>query len=196
MRQLPMTGSSGFHGASVEADHARPAPRLRLLRARRGDSGATPDLRTNGRRRRVSATDRLLDGSAIGLSGLCLAHCLLLPVAAALLPVLGAWADAEWVHGLFVVVAAPLSGLALLTGAKGQRRPRLVLALAASGLVLLLSGAFMAATRDAETMMTVAGSLCLAGAHIANWRRRARANGARCVAAHHCGARPFPTGDL
>jgi len=144
----------------------------------------------------VSTTDRLLDGSAIGLSGLCLAHCLLLPIAAAVLPVLGAWVDAEWVHGLFVLVAAPLSGLALLTGAKGQRRPRLVLGLAACGLALLLSGAFMAATKDAETMMTVAGSFCLASAHIANWRHRARQNGARCVADHHCETRPFPTGDL
>ncbi|WP_397404697.1 MerC domain-containing protein [Phenylobacterium sp.] len=144
----------------------------------------------------MSTTDRLLDGSAIGLSGLCLAHCLLLPVAAALLPVLGAWAEAEWVHGLFVVVAVPLSGLAMLPRANRQRRSGAVLCLAVCGLTLLLSGAFIAATEEAETTMTVAGSLCLAGAHLWNWLRRARAAEAGCAAGHRDGARPSPTGDL
>lgn len=120
----------------------------------------------------MSPAGHLLDGSAIGLSGLCLAHCLLLPLAAALLPALGAWADIEWVHALFVLIAAPLSGLALLAGPKSGARRAPLLGLAAGGLVLLGLGAFLADGEATETGLTVAGSLGLAAAHIWNWRRR------------------------
>jgi len=115
---------------------------------------------------------RLLDGSAIGLSTLCLIHCLALPVAAALLPMLGAWAEAEWLHILFVAVAAPLSALALLQGAHGRRAPASLMGLAAIGVGLLAFGAFAAPSEAMETTLTVAGSLCLASAHIWNWLRR------------------------
>lgn len=143
----------------------------------------------------MSPAGRLLDGSAIGLSGLCLAHCLLLPLAAAMLPVLGAWADTEWVHGLFVLIAAPLSGLALLTRWKGDPGLAPVLGLAASGLVLLVLGAFVAEGKAAETGLTVAGSLCLASAHYWNWRRRTAHLGARPAATGGDGARLCLKGD-
>lgn len=143
----------------------------------------------------MNPAGRLLDGSAIGLSGLCLAHCLLLPLAASLLPVLGAWADTEWVHALFVLIAAPLSGLALIARSKGVRQLGRVLGLAASGLVLLLLGAFVAEGKAAETGVTVVGSLCLATAHYWNWRRRTPRLSARPAATGGDGARPCPTGD-
>jgi hypothetical protein len=63
--------------------------------------------------------DATLDASAIGLSGLCLAHCLLLPVAAALLPALAVAAEAEWLHLAFAASALPIAGLAL---ARAHRR--------------------------------------------------------------------------
>ena len=44
-----------------------------------------------------------VDGFAISLSGLCLVHCLVLPVVSAGLPIVGAWAEAEWLHKAFVV---------------------------------------------------------------------------------------------
>ncbi|WP_397423195.1 MerC domain-containing protein [Phenylobacterium sp.] len=125
----------------------------------------------------MSAADRVLDGSAIGLSGLCVAHCLALPVAAALLPVLGAWAEAEWVHVLFVLIVAPLSGLALLRPSPHARRSIRVLALAAIGITLLAAGAFVAGSKAVETAVTVVGSLCLASAHMWNWYRRASISG-------------------
>ena len=55
----------------------------------------------------------VLDTSAITLSGLCVIHCLALPVMAAFLPVAGVWAEAEWVHKVFVLFAVPVSGLAI-----------------------------------------------------------------------------------
>lgn len=110
---------------------------------------------------------RTLDGWAISLSGLCLAHCLLLPAAAAALPLLGAWTRSELVHLLFALVAAPLSGLALLGG---ERKPVLLLALAGSGVMLLAAGVFTP-WPWAHTPVTVLGSLLLVAAHIWNWRR-------------------------
>jgi hypothetical protein len=116
-----------------------------------------------------SALVRILDASAVGLSGLCLAHCLALPVAAAFLPVLGAWAEAEWVHLTFLAAAVPIS-IAALVRSGGWRAPS-VLGLALAGIGLLTSGALLATTERAEVAMTVAGGLALATAHGLNWRR-------------------------
>ncbi|MDP1874908.1 MerC domain-containing protein [Phenylobacterium sp.] len=113
------------------------------------------------------STPHLLDGSAIGLSGLCLIHCLALPVAAAFAPLLGVWSEAEWVHLTLVLLAAPLSAGALLL--TRPRRP-LAIALAATGLALMATAL---SYPDAETLMTVAGGLTLAGGHLVNWRGRA-----------------------
>lgn len=101
---------------------------------------------------------------AIGLSGLCMAHCLALPLAAALLPVAGAWAEAEWVHWAFALTALPISAWSL------TRRPRLApIALGTLGLGLLFAGAAEFPSHDTETMVTVTGSLLLAVAHGLNW---------------------------
>ena len=114
------------------------------------------------------------DTFAIGLSGLCLAHCLALPVLASLLPIAGAWADAAWVHWLLVVVAAPVSlGTFLLPG----RRARLFIGLAVLGLALLVSGAAEFPTHELETPLSLIGGLTLAAAHFLNWRRRPRCHG-------------------
>lgn len=110
---------------------------------------------------------RLLDGSAIGLSGLCLLHCLALPVAAGFAPLLGVWSEAEWVHLAFVALAAPISAGALVLAR--PRRPAAI-ALAATGLGLLIAALFF---HEAETLMTVAGGLTLATGHLVNWRGRA-----------------------
>ena len=117
-----------------------------------------------------AATARLLDGWAMGLSGLCLAHCLVLPVAAALLPVLGAWARAEWVHLVFVAIAAPMAAIALLRPSQGRAPPPGLVALGVLGVAGLAAGAF--GPLSTETWLTVAGSLCLVSAHLWNIRRR------------------------
>lgn len=122
-----------------------------------------------------AAPSSLLDASAVSLSGLCLAHCLALPLVAASSPLLATWAEAEWIHAGAVAVAAPLSALALWR--RGQRRR--VLALSTLGLLLLTVGAFHWPSAQLETPITVAGSLLLAAAHVLNWRRR-----------HGCAATP------
>ena len=115
-----------------------------------------------------TASSSLLDASAVSLSGLCLAHCLALPLVAASSPLLATWAEAEWVHTAAVAVAAPLSALALWR--RGQSGPILILSLI--GLALLALGAAHWPSHSLETPITVCGSLFLAGAHLLNWRRR------------------------
>lgn len=117
------------------------------------------------------APARTGDAVAISLSGLCLAHCLALPLAAGFLPLLGAWAEAEWVHWGFVALAAPVS-LWTLTRPQAKPLSAVIVGLAALGLGLLVAGAAGYPVHDWETALTVAGGLSLAAAHLINWRRQ------------------------
>jgi hypothetical protein len=120
----------------------------------------------------VATTMRMkgFDSLAISLSGLCLVHCLVLPMLALSLPFLGVFADAEWIHWLFVALAAPVSMLALAGGS--SRRSWGLLTTALIGLGLLVAGAAGWPDHDWETGLTVAGGVVLASVHLINWRRR------------------------
>lgn len=111
-----------------------------------------------------------LDISAITLSGLCLVHCLLLPLIVAILPMAGVLAENEWIHKAFVVTALPISGLLILRG-KCTHGRMVFLALAISGLSLLIAGAFAEQLEAYETPITVLGALLLACAHLWRWTR-------------------------
>ena len=115
------------------------------------------------------ATAAAIDASAITLSGLCLIHCLVLPLAVAFLPLAGVVAEAEWVHQLFVAAAIPLSGWAILRSQHMQGRAVFIL-LAVAGIALLAAAAFVESLHDLETPLTVIGALLLASAHIWRWR--------------------------
>jgi hypothetical protein len=122
----------------------------------------------------MKTTATLLDASAIALSSLCLLHCLALPLLAAALPLMGVWAEAEWVHILFVAIAVPTTGFALWRAHRQHPLPALALLSAGTGLLLLLAGAVGWPSHEAETPMTVVGSLLLAVTHLWNARRRHR----------------------
>ena len=114
------------------------------------------------------------DRAAVGASALCLVHCAGLPLLLAALPSLSRLiAVPESFHIWILGFAVPTSAVALLTGRRrhGAHYPLIVgcigLALLAVGALLLLGGPY-------ETPVTMAGSLCLAFAHIANWRLRHR----------------------
>lgn len=119
-------------------------------------------------------TNAFFDASAIALSTLCLIHCLALPLLAAALPLLGVWAEEEWVHIAFVAVAMPLTGYALWRTHRRRGLPVSLRALAALGLAGLLAGALGWPREEWETPITVAGSLMLASAHLWNWFRQHR----------------------
>ncbi|WP_434212742.1 MerC domain-containing protein [[Pseudomonas] boreopolis] len=115
----------------------------------------------------------VFDASAMTLSGLCLLHCLALPLLASLLPLFGAWSEAEWVHMAFAGVALPISGYALWRAHRRRALPPGLWAMATAGLAGLLLGALGWPAHALETPLTVAGSTLVAGAHFWNWRRHA-----------------------
>ena len=118
------------------------------------------------------AIAKALDLSAVGLSALCLVHCLALPALALALPLLASWAHAEWVHVVFVSAAAPIALLALVDWSAARSTSWRHVGLAGAGLALMLAGALEFPQASWERPLTVAGGLLLAGAHVANWRRR------------------------
>jgi hypothetical protein len=105
----------------------------------------------------------------MGLSALCLAHCLALPLIASALPAAGAWAHAPWVHIVLIAFAAPLALLALGRRVHGRLPPAALLALGLAGVGLLAWGAF--GPSRTEVAVTVAGASTLVVAHLWNWRR-------------------------
>lgn len=121
-----------------------------------------------------------LDGFAICASAACMIHCLALPLVLAALPALSDMiSPGETFHVIVLALAVPTSTFALISGWRWHRAPTPLL----TGLIgLLIMGGAIAFARDelAETVVTVAGSLLLAGAHIANWRKR------RCLQSKNC----------
>ena len=115
-----------------------------------------------------------LERVAVGASILCLIHCAGLPLLLAALPALSRLiALPEAFHAWILILAVPSSGAALLLGT-WRHRAWMPLAAGSFGLALLAAGAFLLAEGAFETPVTIAGSLCLAGAHIGNWRLRHR----------------------
>ena len=113
----------------------------------------------------------LFDKIAVGLSGLCLLHCLLLPFVVAVLPFLGQFDD-DHLHAEMLIFVIPVSVVALAVGFRRHGRVRVILA-GTAGLTILTLGAFI--VHDlyglfADRMMTVSGSMVLAYTHYQNFR--------------------------
>lgn len=121
------------------------------------------------------------DRAALGASFLCLVHCLALPLLFAALPALShVIAIPESFHVWILLFAVPASGAALL-GGRARHRASWPSGAGACGLLCLVLGAFAVERASDETAITVAGSLMLAAAHVANWRLRHRVG---CASAH------------
>lgn len=118
-------------------------------------------------------TQRLLDRFAIGISTLCIVHCLLTPVVLILVPALAATVVAdEAFHKLLLIFVLPTSSAALLLGCRRHKEWR-VLALGILGLAQLVAIAYVGHEElgeTGETLATVAGSLLLALSHLKNYR--------------------------
>jgi len=113
--------------------------------------------------------NRALDAAGVGLSTLCLVHCLALPVAAAAAPLAAHVAEAEWVHWAIVALAAPAAILAITPTLALRPFPWAVPVFASLGLAGLVSALFVH-TEVLETALTTIGGVLLASAHILNWR--------------------------
>jgi len=112
-----------------------------------------------------------LDQVAVALSGLCLVHCLMLPVAIAILPFLGE-IDEGHLHVQMLFVVLPVSGIALWLGYRRHGDRRIIIA-GVAGLMLLVIGGTVAHNLYgliADRSLTIMGSLVLAITHYRNSR--------------------------
>lgn len=114
-----------------------------------------------------------LDKTAVWLSGLCLVHCLLLPLLIAIFPIFGfTLVEHGTFHQLILVVVIPTTVIALGAGYRGHRQAS-VLWFGTAGVLALVAAAFAVhafSTETVERTVTVAGGLLLALAHIQNFR--------------------------
>jgi hypothetical protein len=131
-----------------------------------------PFARAGGRRAADSVVRaRVFDRLGIGLASLCLVHCLALPLIVSALPMLAtALHLPEQFHVAMVLLAVPLSGVALVRGYAMHRRVLPALA-GGAALALLVAAVAFAPDKGWETGLTVVASLMLAGAHLWNLRQ-------------------------
>lgn len=116
-----------------------------------------------------SKSNDWLDGLAVGLSGLCVLHCLALPFLVGALPLLLPFVGGH-LHAQLLAIALPLSVVAIGLGFRHHRNPYVV-AGAAAGLLLLLVGATVAHDELgilADRAFSIAGAVVLATAHFYN----------------------------
>jgi hypothetical protein len=117
----------------------------------------------------MSKSTNWLDGAAVGLSALCLIHCLALPLVVAGLPFLAQFSEGH-LHKQMLVVVLPLSIVALGLGFRHHRNSNIVAA-GIAGMALLTIGATVAHQNWgllADRTFTITGALILAAAHFYN----------------------------
>ncbi|MDF1768585.1 MerC domain-containing protein [Maricaulis sp.] len=107
------------------------------------------------------------DAIGIGLSGLCLVHCLALPVLISLSPALVLFEN-EWTHLALAGMALPVSLLAMRNWVGGARAAGLR-AMATFGVGLLFYAALGEMSELAEQGVTTVGALLLATSHVLAW---------------------------
>ncbi|MFT7518921.1 MAG: hypothetical protein ACI9MC_001055 [Kiritimatiellia bacterium] len=102
---------------------------------------------------------------------ICLVHCTVLPLVAALFPAVTLVTDALWVHGALLLMVVPAGVFAFVRGYPVHRH-RWVPVLGAVGLTLVTSGTFIGLSGGVlpEVALILAGCAALLPAHWANWR--------------------------
>ena len=115
----------------------------------------------------------VLDRSAIGLSFLCVLHCLAVPLTLILMPSLAALPIAdERVHLLLVLLVLPTSTVALTLGCR-QHGLKHILAWGLTGIAILVLAAGLGEEflgEYGEKILTVVGSVLVAVGHILNFK--------------------------
>ena len=134
----------------------------------RGRNGSIAQADMNDR---VLNVDSLLDRAAIALSGLCLVHCLTLPLIVAGVPLLAQFGG-NHLHAQVLIVVLPVSLFAFALGFRRHGNKAVVVSGLAGALLLLLGATFVHDNLGlaADRMTTVAASLMLAASHYVNNR--------------------------
>jgi len=120
----------------------------------------------------MSKSTSWLDGAAVGLSALCLVHCLALPLLVAGLPFLAQFSEGH-LHVQMLVIVVPLSVVALGLGFRHHRQVWILL-VGTLGMLTLYVGATLAHESlglTADRIFTIVGAIVLATAHFYNSMR-------------------------
>lgn len=113
------------------------------------------------------------DRVGVSLSGICVAHCLALPVLLASVPL---WPFADrlhaWLHPVFAVLLVPTTAAAAWYGWREHRQQPVLWLFGAGLMVILAAGAVGhdVPGGTVETSLTLAGSALLVTGHWRNWR--------------------------
>jgi len=121
--------------------------------------------------RSTSDSARILDRTAILLAGLCVLHCLALPLVLVTMPLLQQYADSHF-HLQMLIFVLPVSVVALVLGYRRHLHTSILL-WGFVGMALLLVGATWAHSEVgliADRICTISGSLVLATTHYLNTR--------------------------
>ena len=115
---------------------------------------------------------RYLDRIAISLSAICIVHCLALPLIVAVLPIaaLGFGGESHF-HAIMLWLVVPVSIFGLIMGYRVHNRAGIV-ALGIAGMIVISIAAIVGHGQwpvSAEILVSVVGSLLLAGAHWTNF---------------------------
>jgi len=126
----------------------------------------------------TAAVERPVDiaeGFTIFGALLCLVHCLFLPIVLAWMPLLSRSTNLGINLHLWVVcIAGPVSAWLLISAVRQYKR--IIVSVGMSGLALLILALLWPLTTQQETLVSVAGSVMLAGAHLGNWWVRHRSH--------------------
>jgi hypothetical protein len=118
-----------------------------------------------------SKNPSLLDHAAVALSGVCLLHCLTLPVLIAIVPFLAQFGEGHF-HVQMLVVVLPVSLIAFSLGFRRHHNMSII-AWGVVGMLLLILGGTVAHNSYglvADRIVTICGALILAVAHYFNNR--------------------------
>jgi len=122
---------------------------------------------------KIKSLSSYTNNFAIGLSGMCVLHCLATPLLLALLPSLSALnLESEAFHRWLLIAVIPTSLFSLAIGCKQHQYYR-VLVMGALGLLVLVSAVFVEDLANGELLekvLTVSGAVIIALAHIMNFR--------------------------
>jgi len=113
----------------------------------------------------------LLDNAAVALSGLCLLHCLALPMVIAVLPFLGQFGEGHF-HVQMLIAVLPVSIIAFAFGFRRHHSGSVVAWGGVGVLVLIVGGTIAHGSYGivADRLLTICGALILAAAHYFNNR--------------------------
>ena len=110
-----------------------------------------------------------LDALSMLISGLCMVHCVVLPLLVSTLPVMGIEVmENPWIELTTIVFALWVGGMAVIKGYRKYHRKSFIVWLFVAGMLVMASA--NAAGEGHEATMKTAGVLLVGIAHLLNYR--------------------------